>query len=65
MSTRVRIINEGPHHIIVGTPTKRVFLRAGVAETLEVAEHQPIVVTQYESDMNEIGELVLPEGFKQ
>jgi hypothetical protein len=65
MATRVRIANEGPHHIIVGTPTQRAFLRSGVAETMEVSEHHPIVVTEYESDMNELGTLVLPEGFKQ
>lgn len=65
MATRVRIINEGPHFIIVGTPTHREFLKAGIATTLEVAEHHPVVVTEYESDMNEIGAIVLPEGFKQ
>lgn len=65
MATKVRIINEGPHFVIAGTPTGRVFLKAGVSETLEVSEHHPIVVTEYESDMNEIGSIVLPEGFKQ
>jgi len=65
MSTRVRIINEGPHYVIVGTPTQRYFVKAGVAETLEVSEGNPIVVTEFEADMNEIGELVLPEGFRQ
>lgn len=65
MATKVRIINEGPHHIIVGTPTSREFLKAGVGTTLEVAEKSPIVCTEYESDMNELGAIVLPEGFKQ
>lgn len=65
MATRVRVINEGPHHIIVGSPTKRAFLKAGVGEIFEVAEKQPIVVTEYESDLNELHALVLPEGFKQ
>lgn len=65
MATRVRVVNEGPHFVIVGSPTKRAFLKAGISETFEVAEHQPIVVTEYESDLNELGEIVLPEGFKQ
>jgi hypothetical protein len=65
MATRVRVINEGPHHIIVGTPTSRAFVDAGKSETIEVSEGHPIVVTEYESDMNEIGSIVLPEGFKQ
>lgn len=65
MATRIRVENVGPHFIIVGSPTKRAFLKAGVAETFEVSEGQPIVVTEYESDLNEIGSLILPEGFKQ
>lgn len=65
MSTRVRVINEGPHFLIVGTPTQRAFLKAGIGETFEVSEHNPVVISEYESDMNEIGEIVLPEGFKQ
>lgn len=65
MATRVRVINEGPHSIIVGTPTERAFVDAGTSQTLEVSEGHPIVVTEFERDMNEIGSLVLPEGFKQ
>lgn len=65
MSTKVRVINEGPHHIIVGTPKSRAFVSAGNSETLEVGDGMPIVVTEYEADMNEIGSIVLPEGFKQ
>lgn len=65
MATRVRVINEGPHSIIVGTPTERAFVDAGASQTLQVSEGHPIVVTEYERDMNEIGALVLPEGFKQ
>jgi hypothetical protein len=65
MATRVRVINEGPHHIIVGSPASRAFVESGNAITLEVSEGHPIVVTEYESDMNEIGSIVLPEGFKQ
>jgi hypothetical protein len=65
MTTRVRIINEGTHHIIVGTPTSRAFVSSGNAETVEVSEGHPIVVTEYESDLNEIGAIVLPETFKQ
>lgn len=65
MATRVRVINEGPHSIIVGTPTERAFVGAGNSQTLEVSEGHPIVVTEYEADFNEISELVLPEGFKQ
>lgn len=65
MATRVRVINEGPHSIIVGTPTSRAFVAAGASETLEVSDKHPIVVSEYESDLNEISSLVLPEGFKQ
>lgn len=65
MTTRVRISNEGPHHIIVGTISHREFLKAGVSTTLAVGEKAPIVITEYESDFNQLGELVLPEGFKQ
>jgi hypothetical protein len=65
MATRVRVINEGPHHIIVGTPTDRAFIDAGNSQTLEVSEGHPIVVTEYEADMNEISALVLPEGYRQ
>lgn len=65
MASRVRIANEGPHHIIVGTLTSRAFLKAGVAETFEVSEGSPVVVTEYESDLNELTAIVLPEGFKQ
>lgn len=65
MATRVRVINEGPHHIIVGTPKSRAFVSAGNGATLEVGDGLPIVITEYEADMNEIGAIVLPEGFKQ
>lgn len=65
MATVVRIINEGPHSVIVGTPTERAFVDAGSSQTMQVSEGNPIVVTEYERDMNEIGALVLPEGFKQ
>lgn len=65
MTTKVRIINEGPHHIIVGSPSGREFINAGQSTTLQVYEKHPIVVTEYESDLNELTSLVLPEGFKQ
>jgi hypothetical protein len=63
MTSRVRVINEGPHHIIVGTPVSRAFLKAGIAETFPVSEHNPIVITEFESELNEL--ITLPEGFKQ
>lgn len=65
MTTKVRVINEGPHHIVVGSPSGRELLNAGQSTTLQVFEKHPIVVTEYESDLNELSSLVLPEGFKQ
>lgn len=65
MTTKVRIINEGPHHVIVGSPTGREILNAGQATTLQVYEKHPLVLTEYESDLNELNSLILPEGFKQ
>lgn len=65
MTTKVRVINEGPHHIVVGTPSSRELLNAGQSTTLQVFEKSPIVVTEFESDLNEISTLVLPEAFKQ
>lgn len=59
------MINEGPHHIVVGTPSGREFLNAGQSTTLQVFEKHPIVVTEYESDLEELSTLVLPESFKQ
>ena len=65
MSTKVRIFNEGPHHIVVGTPTERGFVSSGDAMTMQVGDKHPIVITEYESDLNEVSALVLPEGFRQ
>lgn len=66
MTTKVRIINDGgPNHIIVGTPTSREVLNPGQATTLQVGDKMPIVISEYESTLNEISSLVLPEGFKQ
>lgn len=65
MGTRVRVINLGDHSLIVGTPTSREFLSVDQSTTLECSEGNPVVITEYESDMNEVGALVLPEGFRQ
>jgi len=65
VTTKVRVINEGPHHIIVGTPDVREIINAGQSTTVQVYEKHPVVVTEYESDLNELSTLVLPEGFKQ
>jgi hypothetical protein len=65
MTTTVRIQNNGPHFIIVGTPSSRAILKAGISETFPVYEHNPIVITEHEMEMNDLGSLVLPEGFRQ
>lgn len=65
MATRLRISNEGPHHIVVGSPGERHLINAGQSVTMEVKEKHPVVVTEYESDLQELSTLVLPEGFKQ
>ncbi len=68
MATRVRVINEGPHYIIVGTPKERYFIKAGVGETIPVGEGLPIVITEFEADQDKLdaqGDLILPKGFKQ
>lgn len=65
MTTRVRISNEGPSRIIVGTPSSRSVLPPGESTTVSVGDKFPLVVTELESTLNELSDLVLPEGFKQ
>lgn len=66
MTTRVRVINDGDqHHIIVGSPTERHVVDKGQSITLQVGEKHPIVITEYEADLNELNALVLPKGFRQ
>ena len=65
MTTRIRISNEGSTRIIVGSPTSRNVLPAGDSMSVEVGDKHPVVVTELESTLNEMSDLILPEGFKQ